>query len=175
MARAFKRQPGDEATKGERTCPVQTEPWRTEAWPVTEYPRGTEARRAAHTFQSHTCKHIVEKHGPGQRHSSYTQSPNKCSRSSCYMPGKCVGISTGFRSPPCSARLEACGGHVWVVLIIWEDAPGTELARQPGTLGDLQCPEQSHSIKDCPLHTQRRNLMLSQGHSHEDAKWPLFS
>lgn len=139
-------------------------------------PRGTQARRAAHTFQSHTCTHLVEKHEPGQRHSSYTLSVTQQMLTELLLHARqCVGTSTGFKSPSRSGRLEACGGHVWVVIIIWGDATGTEQARHPGTLEDLQCRAKSHSIKDCPPHTQWRNLTLSQGHGHEDAEWPLPS
>lgn len=104
-----------------------------------EHPGVHRPGRAAHTFQSHTCTHIVEKHGPGQRLSVI--------HSLCH-PTNAHG-APGFKSPPLSGRIEACGGHVCVVIIIGEDAIGTE-ARHPGTLGDLQCPGQSHSIKDCP-------------------------
>lgn len=93
-------------------------------------PRDTGQKSSTHISQSrmHTHTHIMEQHGPGQKHSSYTlcHPLNKCSQSTYYVPASVWALALVSNPPPHSGRLETCGGHVWVVTIICGDAVGTE-------------------------------------------------
>lgn len=95
MAGDWERQTGNEATRREGRCLVQTELWRTGAPAcngaqnplLAQRTQGHRPQEYTRIAKSHT--HAVEKYGPDQRRHSYVLSHpfTKCSQNTYHVPG----------------------------------------------------------------------------------------